>query len=90
MQWFIYLIRTHSGTLYTGITLDVYRRFAEHQSGGLKAAKALRGRGPLALEFYCAVGSKGEALKLEAAVKKWPKLKKEALVHQGASMLPVN
>lgn len=88
MKWFLYLIRTRSGALYTGITQDVNRRFAEHQSGGLKAAKALRGRGPLTLEFYCAVDSQSKALKLEAAVKKWPKLKKEALIHSGLSILP--
>ena len=79
-NWFIYLIRTQRGALYTGITCDVQRRFAEHASGGPKAAKALRGRGPLTLAFQQQVASKSEALKLELQVKKWPKQKKEALV----------
>ncbi|AMX04088.1 hypothetical protein A3224_05915 [Microbulbifer thermotolerans] len=79
-NWFVYLIRTRNGALYTGITKDVERRFSEHQSGGPRAAKALRGRGPLKLEFYCAVADKSEALKLEMQIKKWPKKKKEALI----------
>jgi putative endonuclease len=79
-DWFVYLIRTRSGALYTGVTCDVQRRLAEHQSGGIKAAKALRGRGPLKLAFHCAVVNKSEALQLEARIKKWPKQKKEALI----------
>lgn len=79
-DWFVYLIRTRSGSLYTGITRDVARRFEEHSSGGPKAAKALRGRGPLTLEFQQAVTGKSEALKLELAIKKWPKARKEALI----------
>lgn len=79
-DWFVYMVRTNSGALYTGITLDVQRRFEEHQSGGPKAAKALRGRGPLELVFQQAVADKSEALKLEMQIKKWPRQRKEALV----------
>ncbi|MCQ3829455.1 GIY-YIG nuclease family protein [Microbulbifer elongatus] len=86
-DWFIYLIRTSKGTLYTGITRDVERRFQEHSSGGPRAAKALRGRGPLTLEFQQGVDSHSEALKLELQVKKWSKAHKEALI-AGALSLP--
>lgn len=79
-DWFVYLIRTNRGALYTGITRDVERRFKEHQGGGPRAAKALRGRGPLTLVFQQAVADKSEALKLEMQIKKWPRKKKEALV----------
>lgn len=78
--WFVYLIRTRRGTLYTGITKDVPRRFAEHEAGGVRAAKALRGRGPLALAFQSEAGDKSRALRLEAQIKRWPKARKEALV----------
>lgn len=86
-NWFVYLIRTNSGALYTGVTRDIERRFEEHNSGGPKAAKALRGRGPLSLAFSCAMRSKSDALKLEAAIKRWPKSKKEQLVATGAAFL---
>lgn len=86
--WFVYLIRTRSGSLYTGVTRDVARRFEEHASGGPKAAKALRGRGPLSLVFQHPVPSKSDALKLEIRIKRWPKQKKEALIAGDQSLLP--
>lgn len=87
-DWSVYLIRTRSGSLYTGITRDVARRFEEHTSGGPRAAKALRGRGPLTLAFQQAVADKSAALKLELQIKKWPKVRKEALI-AGDIALPV-
>jgi len=78
--WYLYMVRTAKGALYTGITLDVERRFAEHQSGGPKAAKALRGKGPLELVYIEKPGDKVAAHRRELAVKKLTKSAKEALV----------
>lgn len=78
--WFLYLVRTRSGALYTGITTDVERRFAEHQSGGPRAARSLRGKGPLTLAFSEKVGDRTRAAQLEYALKQWPRARKEALV----------
>ena len=77
-NWYIYLIRCKDGALYTGITTDVARRFAEHQKG--KGAKYLRGRGPLAPVFQKKMGSKNLALAVESMVKKLTKAKKEELI----------
>lgn len=74
-------MRTRDGALYTGIALDVNARFAAHAAGD--GAKALRGRGPLQLAFHRAVGVRGAALRLEARVKRLPKLAKERLVVVG-------
>ena len=79
-MWHLYLIRTNQGHLYTGVTQDVQRRFKEHQEGGLKAAKYLRGKKPLKLVFQKKIGDHSKALKTEAAIKKWPKEKKESLI----------
>ncbi len=79
-EWSLYLVRCKSGTLYTGISNDVGRRFAEHQTGGAKTAKYLRGRGPLALVYSYPAGDRSMASKLEARVKKLPKTLKEELV----------
>lgn len=80
-SWFLYLIRIADGRLYTGITTDVERRFAEHQAGGARAARSLRGKGPLGLVFYQEVAScRSEAQKFEARVKRLPRLHKERIV----------
>lgn len=78
--WFLYMVRCANGHLYTGVTTDVTRRFAEHQSGSAKSAKYLRGKGPLTLVYSETVGSRSDALKREIALKKWPRSKKLALI----------
>lgn len=85
--WYLYMVRTAKGVLYTGITLDVERRFAEHQEGGVKAAKALKGKGPLTLAYIEKIGSKVDAYKREYAIKKLKKADKERLI--AADNLPV-
>ena len=82
MPWNLYIIRTNQGHLYTGITQDVTRRFLEHQEGSKKAAKYLRGKGPLKLVFQQEIGSRSSALKAEFALKKLPKRQKESLINK--------
>ncbi|MBF7979506.1 MULTISPECIES: GIY-YIG nuclease family protein [Rahnella] len=76
--WFLYMLRTPTGMLYTGITTDVTRRLGQHQAG--KGAKALRGKGELELVFHCVAGDRSLASKLEIRVKKLSKAQKELLV----------
>lgn len=83
--WRLYILRTASGMLYTGITLDVERRFCQHQQG--KGAKALRGKGPLELLFHCEAGDRSLASKLEYQVKQLKRNEKIRLVeHQPDSL----
>lgn len=79
-MWFLYMIQCANGHLYTGVTLDIERRFKEHQTGGPKAAKFLRGKGPLLLVYNEEVGTQSGALKREIAIKRWPRAKKLALI----------
>ena len=72
-DWYLYLVRCRDGSLYTGITTDVARRFAEHQGNGDVGAKYLRGRGPLVLVFQKKLGSRSLALGVESKVKKLSK-----------------
>ncbi|MBA0213337.1 GIY-YIG nuclease family protein [Pectobacterium brasiliense] len=76
--WYLYILRTVAGALYTGITTDVSRRLNQHQTG--KGAKALRGKGELTLVFHCRVGNRSDALKLEYRIKQLSKNQKERLV----------
>jgi putative endonuclease len=81
-QWFVYLVRCRDGALYTGITTDVSRRFAQHQQNEGKGAKYLRGKGPLRLVFKKAIGRRGLALRVEGRIKRLPKGRKEELIEQ--------
>lgn len=80
-DWYVYLIRTRTNTLYCGITNNLERRFEQHQTG--KGAKYLRGKGPLSLEWAQVVADKSTALKEEIRIKKLTKLQKEVIVSGG-------
>ena len=82
-EWYLYLLRCRDGSLYTGISTNVARRFAQHREEGSAGAKYLKGRGPLKLVFKKKLGSNSLALKVERKVKKLSKAKKEELVRAG-------
>ena len=68
-SWYVYMIRAHDNSLYTGITTDVERRFAEHKGeagGAFKGAKALRSKRNLKLVFVHAIDDRSQASKLES------------------------
>ncbi len=77
-EWSMYVVRTADGALYTGISTDVDRRFEQHASGC--GAKALRGRGPLAIVYRVAIGDRSRAQRVEHALKSLSKSEKEAVV----------
>jgi putative endonuclease len=79
-RWWLYVIRCHDGSLYTGVTTDVKRRFAEHQQQGAKTARYLRGRSPLQLAFSVPVGERGQALRMEYRVKQLSRADKLAMI----------
>jgi putative endonuclease len=77
-SWFVYVVRCNDGTLYCGVARDVKERIAKHDAG--KGAKYTRGRGPVKIEAIRRCKSHGDALRLELAVKRLPRLAKEALL----------
>ena len=75
-QWYLYLLECTGGSIYTGITTDVARRFAQHQAG--KGAKYTRSRKPLRVLGQISFSSKSEALKAELATKRMSSAQKIA------------
>lgn len=79
-RWSVYMVRCRDRALYTGIAIDVRRRIAEHARSRGKGAKSLRGRGPFHLVLQRAIGSRSLALRVEGAIKRLPKARKEELI----------
>jgi len=77
-NWHLYILRCADGTLYTGITTDVDKRFEAHRAG--KGAKYTRGRGPLEIVYREECGDHSSALKRELEVKKLSRPEKERLI----------
>ncbi len=61
--WYVYIIETNSGKLYTGITTDVDRRFSEHKNK--KGAKYFRTEIPKKVVFIETYKSRPSASKRE-------------------------
>lgn len=76
----MYVARCSDGSLYTGIALDVAARIAQHDAG--KGARYTRGRGPLRVCATRRCSSKGDALRLELAIKALSRIEKERLTAQ--------
>ncbi len=76
-RWFVYVARCADDTLYVGIARDVAARFAAHDAG--RGAKYTRGRGPLVLLTKRRCVSKGDALRLELALKRLDRAQKLVL-----------
>jgi len=74
----VYIARCNDGSLYTGIARDVEARIAAHNAG--RGARYTRGRGPLCVCAQRRCTSKGDALRLELAVKRLPRPDKETLL----------
>ncbi|MBA5763964.1 GIY-YIG nuclease family protein [Vibrio sp. 404] len=87
-NWSVYLVRMRSNALYCGITTDVARRFDQHVSGN--GAKALKGKGPLVLEWHQILNdSRSMASKVEIQLKRQNKSVKEALISGEKSLIDV-
>lgn len=68
MNWLVYIIRCDDGTLYTGITNDLARRWQQHRSQ--RGAKYFRGRQPEALVYAETGHDRSSASRREAAIKR--------------------
>lgn len=77
--WYLYIIRTEKGHLYTGITTDLERRFAEHSSGK-KGAKYFSVSAPQEILYTKKCKDRSAASKLEAKIKKLTREQKLALI----------
>ena len=77
---YVYIIRCRDGSLYTGWTNNLEKRFKNHCEG--KGAKYTRGRGPLELVYYEAFEDKRKAMRREYEIKKLKKSEKEKLIQK--------
>jgi putative endonuclease len=66
--FYVYVLRCHDGSLYTGYTNDVKKRLENHQKG--TASKYTRSRRPVKLIASWEHNTKSEALRAEAAFKR--------------------
>jgi len=86
-DWIVYMIEASDGSLYTGITTDITRRFRAHLAGKGGARYFHRGRQPVRVVYMEGAGDRSAASKREAAIKKLPRSEKLQLI-SAAQMTP--
>jgi len=77
-MYHVYIIECNDGSLYTGITTDVSRRFQEHSLG--KGGAYTRTKKAKKLLYTEKCENRSSALKREAAIKRLPRNKKLRLI----------
>jgi putative endonuclease len=74
----VYILECADGSFYTGVTTDVDRRFKEHQAG--TGARYTRSRGAVRMVYAEVCGTRSEAQKREASIKRLTRQEKKSLV----------
>ena len=83
-MYFLYILECADGSLYTGITTDLARRFAEHQDG--IGSRYTRAHGALRMRYTEECADRGAASKREVEVKRLSRKEKEALLFPLSAM----
>jgi putative endonuclease len=79
--YYVYILKCSDNTYYTGITNDIERRLAEHQSGYNPDSYTFSRR-PVELVYGEYFTDPKQAIDFEKQVKRWSRLKKEALINE--------
>ena len=79
MSWFVYMIESEKGKIYTGITTDVERRFKEHKEKKC-GAKFFHSDPPKKIVRVEEAPDRSVASKREAQIKKLTRAQKIELI----------
>lgn len=79
--WQVYIILCSDGTLYTGITTDLQRRFDQHVTG--RGAKYFRGRHPVDVVYREGGHTRSSAGRREIEIKTLARSEKQGLLSSG-------
>jgi len=77
-EYFVYIVCSHSGTLYIGMTNSIYRRVLQHKSGEIEGFASQYHCDRLA--YYEGFDDVHKAIGREKQLKGWTRAKKIALI----------
>ncbi len=77
--WYVYMLVCSDRTIYTGITLDIEKRIAEHNNGA-SGAKYTRSRRPVSLAYQEEFPDRSSASSREYQLKKLSRQQKLLLI----------
>ena len=77
--YYVYILCCNDNSLYVGVTSDIERRLMEHNAAKYKEAYTYSRR-PVTLVFYQEFTEPNQAIEFEKKIKKWSRVKKQALI----------
>ena len=86
-QSYVYILKCSDNSYYTGITSNLSKRINEHKLGLHKDSYTFNRR-PLNLVYYAEFTDINLAIATEKQIKKWSRVKKEALINDEFEKLP--
>ncbi len=86
MIGYMYILLCSTGEYYTGSTINLKKRVAEHQRG--EGAIFTKSRLPVKLEYFEKYDRIDDAFYREKQVQKWRRQKKKALIQGDPQLLP--
>jgi len=86
-MFYFYILRCSDNSLYCGQTNNLERRVHEHSFDKHKSAKYLRNKKPLKLVYSEEYKTQLEVMRRELQIKKWTRVKKEALIKKDLVLL---
>ena len=75
---YVYIVECADGSLYTGWAVDVERRVKTHNAG--RGARYTRLHRPVKLVYAESQPTRAAAMKREALIKSWPRVRKLRLI----------
>ena len=76
---YVYILKCNDNSYYTGVTSNLEKRFEQHQIGFYKDCYTYKKR-PISLVFHASFTDINYAIDIEKQIKKWSRMKKEALI----------
>lgn len=85
--YYVYILSCADGSYYTGVTSNSTQRLEDHQHKKHLNSYTSK-RLPVELAFYCTFSEITMAIETEKQIKKWSRVKKEALINEEYELLP--
>jgi len=86
-KYTVYIIKCNNKNYYTGVTSNLINRIKEHHLGKHKNSYTYSRR-PIELVYFCEFINIEQAIDMEKQLKKWSRIKKEALINNEFEKLP--
>ncbi|MBI2039619.1 GIY-YIG nuclease family protein [Candidatus Microgenomates bacterium] len=84
-MWFVYVLLCKDGSLYTGVSNNLEKRFSDHKNG--KGGHYTRSHQPLKMIYSEKLPNQSEALKRERQIKGWSREQKIRIL--GLKLTPI-